>query len=597
MFELDMEKIPYQISDEFYKPEELEDICLKVHKKVEQFCDFLDNLILDNYADLKKCGIRPILFHISPITILFDGIISRIYKLQCILDHYSTYNIFIHLGEEKPWGIFGITFSRQEALWGKILSLSNWNIKVNFLPDPEIKGKSHIINAAKAAIITFAKKFAKKSIFVSNIVHNIKDKNLKGMLALFSLKTKQYLLVHNYGNELSYLVPDLSRKGWKIFFTNDLYFFTDDRKIRKKDKPHIMQIIESRSEFLDFFQFDNISFYHLLKKRIYWLAESAPCLLQNAALKMQWMLKKNKITAVLTQSSATGISHTIRQVACYHDVPVFNWQHGLISSYKGGITQLYEYEDLMTADIVLAFGEPIAKLYDQYQSKFPTKVFSVGSTSLDNISRRASNCEPKGDNKKTKILYVTNSYYQNTWYYGFTPPYSDCSFYRDQLYIVNELKVITHNFKDVSATIKLHPTSFADLPSWRSTFREDERLKIINAKPKFSELLFACDVVIIDLATTTLLHGVATKLPVFVLMRHYKYPEDITALLSRRAVCVDDVQTLIASVRNYLQSGVYPADLNDNAFLKKYGNHLDDGKSKERVLKVFNNIIKQKNPV
>ena len=54
-------------------------------------------------------------------------------------------------------------------------------------------------------------------------------------------------------------------------------------------------------------------------------------------------------------------------------------------------------------------------------------------------------------------------------------------------------------------------------------------------------------------------------------------------MLARRAVCVDEPQELIERIKGYLGTEIYPADVNDNAFLKAYGNYLDDGRSAERV--------------
>ncbi|GAG34370.1 unnamed protein product [marine sediment metagenome] len=55
-------------------------------------------------------------------------------------------------------------------------------------------------------------------------------------------------------------------------------------------------------------------------------------------------------------------------------------------------------------------------------------------------------------------------------------------------------------------------------------------------------------------------------------------------MLERRAVCADEPGELVSSLGKYLDTGIYLADVNDNAFLRAYGTHLDDGRSSERAV-------------
>ncbi|MCK4532956.1 hypothetical protein KAU39_04160, partial [bacterium] len=87
------------------------------------------------------------------------------------------------------------------------------------------------------------------------------------------------------------------------------------------------------------------------------------------------------------------------------------------------------------------------------------------------------------------------------------------------------------------------------------------------------------------------LQAVATRKPVFILLRHIQYPEYSRKLLERRAVCADTVGELINKIQQYIEHGMYPADVNDDEYLRTHGNHLNDGNSAQRALKKVFKII------
>ncbi len=87
MWTLDKKGIKYQIPEDFYKEEELEKTCLKVHEKIENYCREIDSVIHQEYPEIKESGISPFLFNIYQLTIIFDGLVSRIFQLKSILNN------------------------------------------------------------------------------------------------------------------------------------------------------------------------------------------------------------------------------------------------------------------------------------------------------------------------------------------------------------------------------------------------------------------------------------------------------------------------------------------------------------------------------
>jgi hypothetical protein len=101
--------------------------------------------------------------------------------------------------------------------------------------------------------------------------------------------------------------------------------------------------------------------------------------------------------------------------------------------------------------------------------------------------------------------------------------------------------------------------------------------------PSFVELFGHCDVVVLDFPSTPPVEIVAVGKPVFLLTKHLKIWGSILKLLKRRVACFEREGELIKSLRRYLRTSLYPADLSDAGFLKTCCTHLNDGKSCERA--------------
>lgn len=158
--------------------------------------------------------------------------------------------------------------------------------------------------------------------------------------------------------------------------------------------------------------------------------------------------------------------------------------------------------------------------------------------------------------------------------------------------IIDRLRRIIRENETVSLTLKLYPNAdvLDEDPPWVASLKVIERINIIR-NPQFTQLLHNHDTILIDSPTTTLLQGIATKLPVFVLTSVISPPRSHLHLLMKRAVCADGAEALMNRLELYLQTGDYSADCDDREYIKLYGTHLDDGKSSQRALVILKKIL------
>jgi len=598
MWSLDKKGISYRIPEEFYNPLDLEAICLREQERLENLCNKLDQKLWEKYPELKKLRVCPFLFHIFPLTILVDNLVSRIFQLKAIFNAHPGHTAWVHCGAHRPWDAFDICFSNEETLWGHVLSLPGWKCGTKILEDPPKNAftANRSIHHNNDSYYSHFKQNLdtriKNSIFLYTAGRGITHRNFKVVFDLIKLRKKNSLLINGGTYEWSYAIPALRAQGWRILFASNLLFKNKWNNNHTTSKSLYYDNEETGGEMNDYFQSEGVHFYPLLEDRFAWIRTNAPRLCLRIASRLKDIVRKYKIQAILCAINPTFRSHVINQICRFHGLPVIKWQHGFVMYYKDRISQLNQFGDLMTTDAVLAFGKEPERAYSFYHSKFPAVVTAVGSASIDKI--RESNHNSLSDEKsrcslKTRILYATTSYYQNIWYCGFSPPFNDRLFYRDQSLIVKSLQEIAASrLHGCEVTLKLSPGKTCQDPPWTN---EVFNLKVVKDSPTFVKLLQCHDVIIIGCPTTTLLQAIATKKPVFALVSHIGYTEQMRTMLARRAVCANQAGELMRLLRSYLQSGIYPADLNDDAFCKAYGNHLNDGKSTDRAVHLLNKYI------
>jgi hypothetical protein len=111
---------PYRIPEDFYEPRELPALCTAVHAKLKGLCEVLDRRFLQDRPDLRAAGVSPFLFHVFPLTMLFDGLESRVFQLDQVLNAHPDREAVLHqtpVDEEGP--LLDLSFSDRESVWGR----------------------------------------------------------------------------------------------------------------------------------------------------------------------------------------------------------------------------------------------------------------------------------------------------------------------------------------------------------------------------------------------------------------------------------------------------------------------------------------------
>jgi len=560
IFAFEQEGIPYKIPEDFYSNQELENLCLEYHERLERFCEGMDEILQKNHPELRRIGIKPLLFYICPLTKLIDGALSRIFQLSNILKAYPEHKVWIYKRKASLWGEHDIAFSNTGSLWGQIASLPGWRFDVEFLQERE---EAHLRPSLSRRVKA-----------MQNHLMQIAKKSLKRAFDRQGKVSHGSLLFYGPLYEWRWVLPVLKERGWHAIFADSISLKIDTSGIKKSHAVDdlIMNELDAGSLFESF----GISFYPLLRERIAWIFENACS--YSKAIFSRWsaVIRAKGVKAILTANTEDLAGHTVEQMGRHLGIPVIHWQHGFMMAQNGRINQLNEFNDMMTSDAALTFGEGPMKAHNLYKNKFPSRAVSVGSPSLDEIWH-SSRKRDEVFNKK--ILYVTRIYCLDRWYCSLSPIISDRTFFIDQLKVLESLKGVASSH-GAEVTLKLRrrsPFHESFVSHFSSVF------KIVVDEAAFKELMRENHIIVIDSPTTVMLEAAATRKPLFVLMRDIRYSDPARRMLEKRAVCVDTAQKLQSALRDYIEQRIYPADVDNDEFLKAYGSYLNDGNSARRA--------------
>ena len=579
MHSLSGKKIPYMIPEDFCSREEIWEICNSQFDRLSDVCSLFDKTMLKEDLFLAEWGIQPFLFSLWQLGQLMDGLAGRALYLKKILKSFPASDIYVHLAPPQAWACFNLGFSKNETLWGRLLSLPGWNAKVHTLFDRETEKRFLIKEIFSNQIKRYSRLY--------NVSRHIQSGTLKG-ISFSGNSDKNLFLVLNGAYEWRYLFPDLIASG------GSFYYLSGPGLEMTYPKEGVDGGSNRRSghmweKFKSSIGIEEIDYLEIIRDRFEWITDHSPFVTRRIIHKLQRFFAAKKIKALLAAGGLDFGSYVARQYCKKKNIPVISWQLGAQWRDKK-IIQRADLLYLVGTDATFVYGDEVKNDYETSRFAGSCRIEPVGSVSLESLR----GVKPKAAERGNNILYVITQYYRNVWYCGFSPPYVERLYYREQMAIVTRLIEILKDIPDISVTIKLFPGAEVhdEHPPWVKDLKGVDRLNLIIDQASFSKLLSSHDIVIVDLPTTTLLQAVATKLSVFALMSIVRWPDRVEASLKKRAICADSANELMDHLREYLVSGVYKADAEDNTFLKLYGNYLDDGKCKERVLELLRQYVK-----
>lgn len=597
MYELGRNGLSYKIPEEYYDAEELYEVGLNNFEIVEKMCKIIDTEIQHQGPEFKYLGIEPAMFSFYSAKIVYDAITIRIFQLSKISTIEKPSVIYVYDSLKYPFGAYDsapyVRFDQRESLYSQILTLRNWKFSVKMLKNPvqcEDLNCESTTHTVSSNVKTKSKVWLTEHPLFYDLALNLQKKGSIGSIYWFKQslfqKKGSAVLLYGAGYNWDDIYDNLIVEGiHPIFRTLDNFDWlnrANDLDLASLNEAWFK--LDANSDLKHFFVFNDVDFSIILKNRFEYLVKrmSLACLI--AARETMSFIEKKGIKAVIASTLSTCVGHSVAQAAHNCKIPVVTWQHGGYGMTK--FHPLIGYCDFINSDFHFVFGDGVNIFHHIDAEKYGTKIVSVGSSSLELMVSRST--DMKVNTKEQSIIYITSAYMGNELNISTYPPISDTLFWSTQKSIVD----ILGKHPEKSITIKLHPsTTGTHILESYVLDKGYHNFKFIRREKSFSELLQMSDVVIIDLPFTTILQALMTKKPVFVYTGHVHYNEDAHSLLSKRAICLQDLNGYLSELDKYLDNGVYKADLNDTEFIERYGFSFKNGSVRKRAGQELKTII------
>lgn len=600
IYELDKQSTPYKIPDDYYDSQELYRLGVDNYKKVENLCSIIDSSIHKACPIIAELGIKPALLSIFRLKIVYDAATIRLFQLFKVINAEKPNIIFIYDSKSYPFGISEkapyLSFDNRESVYIHLLKLPGWKTSVVVLPYVQQPEEAYAQRKSYQAITRKFKDKVVEWLLLHPELHDLAVAVQKKQWGGLFMKLRGYLTGNKnipvllFGG--GYNWDDCRRElqsvgiGPIIRMQEDIGHWLNEPFSEQVDSESLLDAweeLQPDNEFRRFFVAQDIDFFPVVEERLQFLVERLTLVCLKAYGEISEVLRNRGIKAVLASNLATCTGHSAAQAARSAGIPVITWQHG---SYGFHEWQMMIYDDLMSSDIHFVFGEGVVERYAEPARRLGTRLIPVGSASLEALSKRKLKRKVKKlitlNPEKKVVLYVTTAFYENNLYISFPPVFSDNHLWHIQQGILGVLA----QHQDYAIVVKTFPIPVCrETPlHWYAREKRFENCQFIRDECSFKDLLPLADVVVIDLPSTTLLEALTTSKPLFVYTGHLHIDDQAKKLLERRAECTTQLEELVGILGEFLSTGVYPADVNDNTFLKAYGTCLDDGRISQRAV-------------
>lgn len=571
-YHLSRRNIKFLTDEEILTPAEFKTIGNENFEIVGNWIRRLEETLQSKNSLFKERQFSPFRWHLYMLKILLDAVRTKRILIERLIEKENPSLIGAPVGTE-PTRIHDHTlaFYKYDSLYGllaqKITAGKGIEIKTWEKVVPLTK-KTPLFDGIKLfSVIRIMKAF--KIILESNNL--LKQKNIKGNILL--------------GN-LCYDIAPLRQELLKDF---NFYYYENNNplcirslnsllKLKLKTLSYKFPEIDIQGVFKTIKATGNPIEDEILGERVQSYAKGFIPILWEGLNYLESLDSQKNFKAYIHHA---GASHSFYGLPVYYfnreKKPVIIIQHG---SYGFALNRHTEYGEFGHDGYFFAWGDGIKEMYEK-RKKGKCQIIATGSHLLEEIKKKS-----KPRKVISKVCYVPGIYRGYTAYYPNGQPCLDSKLF---LMETNFLSALKPYLKRYQITYKVSPqASKESLLIGRSSMLDwiRENLPTINIESRMLEsVIHEFDLFIIDFPTTILVQAAASGAEILVYAGnpYWTLEKDALEMLQRRAVVGFDEDDFKEKIKMVLDKGLVVSNIEDTAFLERYGIYLNDGKSLKRM--------------
>ena len=263
-----------------------------------------------------------------------------------------------------------------------------------------------------------------------------------------------------------------------------------------------------------------------------------------------------KYTGIITSVVSDPIDVYLCLLFINNKKPVYLWQHGSGGTETDNL--LSDYCELLVCSTFLSYSEAVSRGYKKqltvYSSDFKSPNFiSVGSVHKKSVKQTLVN---------SRLVTLASGKYWGIPRLLWPNEDPDIRLFNIQKTFIK----IAHDYKkNYQFMIKANNTSHHNrLPFESNSFID------IEYRKSFTEVLLNSSVIVLDTPATTLLEASNTNLPIFAILGRAEYTAEFLDVSAKRICWCKDYSDFSIKLRQYLDTGYYPADMFNQDFRDMY---------------------------
>ena len=344
--------------------------------------------------------------------------------------------------------------------------------------------------------------------------------------------------------------------------------------------------VTTMADVRDAFRVDGADFWPVVEGRMrrFW-EDIVPAMWGHYRAAHRLMSAQRPAIVVASYAEAPWQAPTL-EAARALGIPTAIYQHGGML----GVCELPVFRDTdrRVADHMLVYGDGVKAYLDDDDARHATPRATsivVGSARLDALRRRAPSAARRFARsvprlRRPVVLYIAEQLRGNAHYLNCNG-YPDVSFHELQARFI----ALFREFPAIRFLYKV----FADhvpnpIPDAAAGAPNIEMVGLLERR--VTTLMWDADLIVLDMPSTALLECLLTPNPIVVFAdaRSLRMREEAKRLLRRRCTLAETPDAFLAEVRRMLEARAFaPLARPDDAFLRAYGTHLNDGRAAERA--------------